>query len=271
MIHVTPCLCADPELRAAADGKARAVAAEPPQPQTDFPDHFEANFLPRAQRLLRTVAASPLSDLKAALTKRAALAKEPRGTLPLHALLVAAGRGSEAAARCRAVVDAWRISPGSVGVDPLTRQSPLHRAAAYGRADCVGYLLDLQCSVHDNDTCGHTPLYCACATEKVDNVALLLECQSDIGHRDTFFRTPVEVAEVLQRQLIVDLLRPQASSADEEKPYALVMHDPANGVELLPGSRQFQELMSKLRRAWPLAGRGELPQFLKDRTGPYSA
>jgi len=155
------------------------------------------------RRLLSLVSSGAISALKDELHLDRNTAVGLAARVIFQALCCAAEHERESQERCKLIVETFKVPPGSIGCDPLTRQTPLHRAAAYGSRDCVAFLISCRCDVNHPDALGQPPVYLAAARGRLDTVVPLLVSKCDLEHRDRYGLTPLMVAERFgQRDLL---------------------------------------------------------------------
>ena len=88
--------------------------------------------------------------------------------------------------------------------------TPLHEAAASGKAEVLDYLLEKTKNAHVNcrANSGYTPLHLAASLGHGDCVSKLLEHSADISITDEYGKTPKQTAELSSKLAsIVRLLR----------------------------------------------------------------
>ena len=86
-------------------------------------------------------------------------------------------------------------------------ETPLHVAAIQGKANIVQQLIEAGADINAPGEHGYTPLHEACAQGKIEVVELLLRNGADVAIENKDGNTPLELAEVLERRKIEDLLK----------------------------------------------------------------
>jgi hypothetical protein len=110
-----------------------------------------------------------------------------------------------------------------VNLRDFLHQTPLHRAAMYGRADIAKYLIEHGARIHVKDIEGKTPLHIAVRYEFPKTVRVLLDAGARTDIKDRSGRTPLgtdTTNAIIQMMLLHEDVRPRR------------LHDSANGVDV---------------------------------------
>jgi len=139
------------------------------------------------------------------------------------ALYLAVENGLYAEEHCKNVVEAASPPEGTLGNirDPMTLETPLHRAVKYGDVACVEYLIGAACDPNAQDVAGRTPLYLAVSLGYVGAIATLLAGGGDVNVGKQF--CPRSVAALCEvAPFLLDWRGPPAPTAEpREKLFAL--------------------------------------------------
>lgn len=123
----------------------------------------------------------------------------------LKVLFASTCSGDQSEERCRRVVQESGLHIKGLE-DPLTRQSPLHQAAAVGGPKCVKYLLEAECSPNHSDISGTTPLLVAAARGCIDSLGVLLKYRGDVQTTDVNGNNVIVTAQKSGQDSVVHFL-----------------------------------------------------------------
>jgi hypothetical protein len=110
-----------------------------------------------------------------------------------------------------------------VNLRDFLHQTPLHRAAMYGRAATAKYLIEHGARIHAKDIEGKTALHIAARYEFPKTVRVLLDAGARTNVKDRSGRTPLgtdTTDKIVQMMLLHDDVQPRR------------LHDQANGVDV---------------------------------------